>query len=49
MEHGANVNSVDKYGKTLLMYFLCNGNIDIVQYLVEHGAKVNKANDSNND
>jgi ankyrin repeat protein len=47
VEHGVNVNAVDKPGAegrrgfTALVIASRNGHLDVVQYLVEHGANVN--------
>lgn len=40
---GAEVDAMDKYGKTALMYAVENGNTGVVRFLIDHGADVNKA------
>jgi len=40
--YGAIVNKIDIYGKTPFIYACRNGNVALVKYLVEHGARVKK-------
>ena len=42
MEHGANINIEGKFGETPLIDASKSGYINIMKYLVEHGADVNK-------
>ncbi len=45
LKHGANINSADTDNKsTGLMYFVKNGNVPAVEYLLGHGARVNLVN-----
>ncbi|OUM56154.1 hypothetical protein PIROE2DRAFT_49921, partial [Piromyces sp. E2] len=41
IEHGANVNEENKYGKTPIFDAYTSGNEAIVKYLVEQGADIN--------
>jgi len=38
VEHGANVNWQDASGDTILSCVARDGNVDMVKYLLEHGA-----------
>ena len=44
VEHGADINKINKYGEVPLTYACRNGNILLVKCLVEHGADINKEN-----
>jgi len=45
VEHGVNINKINKYGKTSLFYVCKYGNkISIVNYLVEYGVNLNRKN-----
>jgi len=39
-----NINKENKYGETPLFYACNSGKIDLVEYLVKHGADINKRN-----
>lgn len=41
VEKGANINAVDKYGRTALHYACFHRDIEAIQYLIEHGAIYN--------
>lgn len=42
LEYGANINTVDKYGMTALMYAAMKNKINIINLLIERGAEVSK-------
>ena len=44
IKQGVNVNAKDKYGKTALMHAASAGHLDVVKFLVEHGADVADVN-----
>ncbi|MGE0207196.1 MAG: ankyrin repeat domain-containing protein [Candidatus Babeliales bacterium] len=48
IEHGAQVNLVDKYGNTALMRAADTGHLEIVQYLLEHGAEIDHVDEYGN-
>lgn len=39
IDHGADIHAKDRDGKTALMYACLNGNLEIVNYLIENGAE----------
>ncbi len=41
MNNGANINKENYNCETPLFDACCRGNIDIIKYLVSHGAKIN--------
>jgi ankyrin repeat protein len=43
---GADINTVDQYGNTPLMYAAGFGHEKVVRFLVQHGAKVNVVNEA---
>src|SRR3990167_3202934 len=45
---GADINSVDTYGYTALIFAAKNVHIDIVRLLLDRGANINAINDSEN-
>ncbi|HEY3456187.1 MAG TPA: ankyrin repeat domain-containing protein [Bryobacteraceae bacterium] len=44
IQNGAEVNTRDEYGSTLLMYAAVFGKVADLEYLLEHGAEINAAN-----
>ena len=40
-EHNANVNAIDKQGSTPLHWACQKGNVEMIEYLIKHKAKVN--------
>jgi len=46
VEHGADVNQVNRNGNTPLLVSSENGHLQVVQYLIEHGADVNRGNNN---
>ena len=42
VENKTNINKENKYGRTPLFNACERGNKDLVEYLVEHGADINK-------
>jgi len=48
IQHGANVNAVNKKNQTALSFAASNGLVDVTRYLLEHGANVNIMDNENN-
>ena len=44
IEKGADLNAIDKYGYTALIWACRNNNIEIVKLLIEKGADINAKN-----
>jgi hypothetical protein len=47
--YGANVNAKDEYGSTALMLAAKEGHLDVVRFLVEHGADIFEKDKDNKD